>query len=498
MPARVAPFDGYVLGLFGIALIDLHMQHNYRPVVLVRGKMAQRLRERAAACHDLDINCHSFSIRSDEQRIKFRYSHKKGHAVNVSTNRRTADQLVLLIGILLIAANLRAPFTGLPPLLGLIRADLDLSTTAASALTTLPLLAFALVAPFSAMFAREYGLERTLVSALAVIALGIVLRSAGVLWCLYIGTGLIGMGIAVGNVLLPSLVKRDFPDNIAVLTGAYALAMGVAAAVCSTAVIPVVHAWGWRGALTTFLVLPLAAMAAWIAQVSAHTQPAAGTATPLHGGKIWHSALAWQVTLFFGLNATIYYVAIGWLPTILIDSGLSPERAGSLHGVLQLATAVPGLLIGPVLRRLRDQRLLAAASATLSGISLLGLLVAPQLAFVWSVLFGMGTGAGMILGLTFIGLQAGNAHQAGTLSGMFQWVYVSRCHSLQQSWVYWPDGAAISTCKFRALYVGKLLAAMTLWLKPRQSSRRWFLAASRHSEHDDNRYSSTSSQLHFI
>ncbi|MFT3801116.1 MAG: MFS transporter [Burkholderiaceae bacterium] len=337
-----------------------------------------------------------------------------------STHRRAATQTALLLGILLIAANLRAPFTGLPPLLGSIQADFGLGTTAVGALTTLPLLAFALVSPFAALLAREYGLERALFGALAAVALGIALRSTGVLWSLYAGTGIIGMGIAVGNVLLPSLVKRDFPDSVAALTGAYALAMGVAAALGSAAVVSLADAIGWRSALAAFLILPLAALAVWMTQLGAHAKPASGTTTPPPGGKVWHSALAWQVTLFLGLNSTIYYVAIGWLPTILIDAGLSAEHAGSLHGVLQLATAVPGLVLGPILRRLRDQRLAAAVAAGLSVVALLGLTALPQLALAWSILFGAGTGAGIILGLSFIGLRTRNPHQAAALSGMSQ------------------------------------------------------------------------------
>ncbi|MGI0704618.1 CynX/NimT family MFS transporter [Pseudomonas aeruginosa] len=338
------------------------------------------------------------------------------------TERRTVTRAALLLGILLIAANLRAPFTGVPPLLGSIQADFGLSTTAVGALTTLPLLAFALVSPFSALFGREYGLERVLFGALATIALGIALRSIGALWSLYVGTGIIGMGIAVGNVLLPSLIKRDFPNSVASLTGAYALSMGVAAALGSAAVVPLTHAMGWRSALAAFLVLPVTALAVWAVQLGARTKPASGTASPPHGGRVWRSALSWQVTLFLGLNSTIYYIAIGWLPAILLDAGLSAERAGSLHGVLQLATAVPGLVLGPILSRMRDQRLPAAVVAGFSVIALAGLMTMPQAALAWSVLFGLGTGAGIILGLTFIGLRTRNAHQAAALSGMSQCV----------------------------------------------------------------------------
>lgn len=342
--------------------------------------------------------------------------------MNHPMKRAIAGQAVLVAGILLIAAALRAPFTGLPPLLGPIAEDFGLNTLATGALTTLPLLAFALISPFGALFARAFGLERTLFYALAAIALGIALRSADGVWTLYLGTAIIGMGIACGNVLLPSLVKRDFPQRIASLTGAYALTMGVAAAVGSAVVIPLAQAWGWRVSLGTFLLLPLAALAVWMTQLGARASQAnADTAAPQQdGGKVWHSLLAWQITLFFGLNSTIYYIVIGWLPAILIDAGMSPARAGSLHGILQLASAVPGLVMGPILSRMRDQRLAAAVVSLCSAVALLGLLVAPQLALAWSILFGFGAGANIILGLSFIALRTANSHQAATLSGMSQ------------------------------------------------------------------------------
>lgn len=341
------------------------------------------------------------------------------HAVSY---RNSTGKTLLLIGILLIAANLRAPITSLPPLLTPIQAHFGLGTTAAGALTTLPLLAFALLSPLSAMWARQFGLERTLFAALLVIALGILLRSADAVWCLYVGTSLIGMGIAAGNVLLPSLVKRDFPDSIAALTGAYALAMGVAAALGSAAVVPLAQSVGWIGALASLLILPLAALAVWATQLGSRTTPTSDVPAAVNAGKVWRSPLAWQVTLFLGLNSAVYYVAIGWLPTILTDAGLSPAEAGSLHGVLQLATAVPGLLLAPLLRGRRNQSLPAAAVAGFSFVALLGFLLAPQFAIIWSILFGIGTGASIILGLSFMGLRTDNASQAAALSGMSQFV----------------------------------------------------------------------------
>ncbi|MGO1625634.1 MAG: MFS transporter [Halomonadaceae bacterium] len=365
--------------------------------------------------------------------------------MGTSIHRTAGGKALLLAGILLIAANLRAPFTGLPPLLDFLEGDFQLGTTAASALTTLPLLAFAVVSPLSAGMARVLGLERTLFVALAVITAGIALRSAGPLWGLYAGTGLIGMGIAVGNVLLPGLIKRDFPRHIAALTGAYALSMGVAAALLSGLAVPMAERWGWSGSLLAFIVLPLAALAVWVWQLKAPAPQATGQAASAPGGSsLWRTGLAWQVTLFFGLNSTIYYVGIGWLPAILADAGMSAERAGSVHGVLQFATAVPGLVLGFLLRHIHDQRLPAAGSALMSAVALLGLAMVPQLALVWSVLFGLGTGSGIIMGLTFIGLRTTSAPQAAALSGMAQCIgyllaaagppVMGALHDAQGSW----------------------------------------------------------------
>lgn len=336
---------------------------------------------------------------------------------------RDLRPMLLLVGILLVATNLRAPITGLAPLLSMIQDTFALGTARAGLLTTLPLLAFALVSPLAPWLARRVGLERALFGALALIAAGIVLRSAGFEWSLFAGTAAIGAGIAVGNVLLPGLLKRDFPTRIAAVTGAYALTMGVAAAIASAAMFPLATALGlgWSGALLAMLVLPGLAMLLWWPQLGRAAAAAPVAAAP-RGGPVWRHALAWQVTLFMGLNSFIYYVMIGWLPAILTSRGYSSIEAGSLHGWMQLASAVPGLLLGPLIQRLRDQRLVVLAMSLLVAAGLLGLQQLPQLAGLWVACFGFGAGACIILALMFMGLRTDNARQAAALSGMAQCV----------------------------------------------------------------------------
>lgn len=335
-----------------------------------------------------------------------------------STGRR---HLLLIAGILLIASTLRVTFTGAAPLLDAIRADYGLSTAQTGMLTTLPLLAFGLVSPLAAGVGRRLGIERSLLVALVLICLGIGLRSLPSTTLLFGGTAIIGCGIALGNVLLPGLIKRDFSQHVARMTGAYSITMGGATALGSAMVVPLALAgFGWHGALLMLMVFPLLALLVWLPQTrKTATAPLTGSGA-MHNRGIWRSALAWQVTLFLGINSLVYYVIIGWLPAILQSLGYSEAQAGSLHGLLQLATAAPGLAIPLILHRLKDQRAIAVIVALMCAISACGLWFWPGQAVVWTLIFGFGSGATMILGLTFIGLRANSAHQAAALSGMAQ------------------------------------------------------------------------------
>ncbi|ELO0858555.1 CynX/NimT family MFS transporter [Citrobacter amalonaticus] len=352
---------------------------------------------------------------------------------------------LLIAGILMIATTLRVTFTGAAPLLEAIRTDYGLTTAQTGLLTTLPLLAFALVSPLAAGIARRIGMERSLFAAMLLICGGVAVRSLPDASLLFLGTAIIGCGIALGNVLLPGLIKRDFSQHVARLTGAYSLTMGAAAALGSALVVPLaLSGFGWRGALLLLMVFPLLALLIWLPQWRHTAHANVTTSRTLHARGIWRSPLAWQVTLFLGINSLIYYVIIGWLPAILISHGYSEAQAGSLHGLLQLATASPGLLIPLVLHRFHDQRCIAALVSLMCAVGAAGFWFMPDQAVLWTLLFGFGSGATMILGLTFIGLRASSAHQAAALSGMAQSVgyllaacgppLMGRIHDAQGDW----------------------------------------------------------------
>jgi CP family cyanate transporter-like MFS transporter len=373
------------------------------------------------------------------------------------------DHGLLLVGIMLIASTLRAPITGVAPMLGMIRETSGISAAQAGILTTLPLLAFATISPFAAILGREWGIERSLFGALLIIATGIILRSAGPVWALFAGTGTLGAGIAVLNVLLPSLVKRDFPDRITGVTGAYALTSGLVQAVASTAAIPLAHLPGssWRLSLVSMLVFPTAALLVWLPQLRLHSAPGTDAASPSESTRIWHSLLAWQVTGFLGLTSLTFYIIVGWLPAILVEAGYPASTAGSLHGLSQLTTAAPGLFLGTAVKRMKDQRGIAMAVAAATGLPLLGLWQLPSLAILWVALFGFGIGAAFILGLAFVGLRAADSRQAATLAGMAQCFGYSLAaagpplaglvHDASGGW-----GAVLASCVAATLLLGVL------------------------------------------
>lgn len=351
-----------------------------------------------------------------------------------------------LIGILLIAANLRAPFTGVAPLLGELRSMFSFSATQAGLLITLPLLAFAAVSPFAAGLAKRWGLERVLFLSLLGIAAGIALRSTGLVTNLFIGTCIIGAAIAIGNVLLPSLLKRDYPKHVAPLTSLYVLVMGIAAAGCSVLAIPLSNLPGfdWRAVMGSAIVLPAIAVLAWLPRLRTGSGVAQVVGTHTEKALLRKSPLAWQVTFYLGLDCFLYYVGVSWLPAILQDAGYTTAQAGSLHGVLLLSTALPGLLLIPLVPKLRDQRALASLLSLSIVIGLLGLTLAAQWAVVWILFFGFGAGGGLILALAFISLRTSHAEDAAGLSGMAQCLgyslaaagppLIGRLHDLGGNW----------------------------------------------------------------
>jgi MFS transporter, CP family, cyanate transporter len=332
--------------------------------------------------------------------------------------------VLLVLAIVLLAANLRPALTSVAPLIGQITTDTGISNGVAGLLTTLPLLAFGLLSPIAPRLARRLGMGRVLLASMLVLAAGILLRSAGTIAALFLGTAILGAAIAVGNVLLPGLVKREFPERVGLMTSTYSTALATSAAIAAGTSFPITQytGVGWQGALAVWALLALAAAVVWLTQLG-DAPPANASAQTAQGiSGLWRSALAWQVTLFMGLQSLGYYVVLTWLPGILQEeAGMSASGAGWMLALAQVV-GIASIFLAPVLAEMRpSQRGVVAASATLAGAGALGLLLAAGTASaLWVVLLGLGQGACFSLALTFFALRAPDPEHAAALSGMAQ------------------------------------------------------------------------------
>ncbi|MGW0194840.1 CynX/NimT family MFS transporter [Nonomuraea sp. NPDC003201] len=336
-----------------------------------------------------------------------------------STSTRRSGQALLVWGLLVVAANLRASLTGVGPLLDQVQADLGLAPAVAGLLNTLPLLTFVVLSPLVPRLAARWGAERLLGAALVVLTLGIALRWVPAAVGLFGGTVLIGAGIAVGNVLLPSLIKRDFPTKVGLLTSAYATVMGGVAAVASGVAVPIseVAPGGWYTALGCWVLFALVAVLLWLPQMRAPGR----AAQAIRGQRLpWGSGLAWAVTAFMGLQSLGFYVVVTWLPQVFQDNGMSAASAGWLLFLFQAVAVLTSLAVPGAMRWARNQRALATICSAVMLLGYLGLFVAPGLALLWSVVLGLGGGACLVLALAFISLRAQDASVAGALSAMAQ------------------------------------------------------------------------------
>jgi len=328
------------------------------------------------------------------------------------------------LGIVLLAANLRPALTGVAPLIGQIRADTGISNGVAGLLTTLPLLAFGLLSPIAPRVARRFVMERVLLASLLVLAVGILLRWVGAVAALFLGTVVLGAAIAVANVLLPSLVKREFPGHAGLMTSVYSTSLGISAAVAAGVSVPLTQLAdiGWRGALAVWTIPVLLASVAWLPQLGRSDHPADPAVRSSPGVRdLWRSPLAWQVTLFMGLQSLAYYVTLTWLPEILQAEGMGAARAGWMLGLSQAVAIVTMFLAPMIAERRPSQRGIVVVAVSISGLGVLGLLVAGSTAStLWVVLLGLGQGASFSLALTFFALRAPDSGHAAALSGMAQ------------------------------------------------------------------------------
>ncbi len=328
---------------------------------------------------------------------------------------------VLVALVFLVALNLRPALTSVGPLLPQIGNEMGLNEGVQGLLGALPLLAFAAISPLVQHPARRFGMERSLLTALAALAVGVLIRSCGGNAGLWAGTIILGSAIAVGNVLVPTIVKRDYRHHVSLATGIYSACIGIGASIASAVAVPLSHSVGWRGSLSFWAIPALLVALLWIRRARNAGQAdvaAAATGHPLI--SVWKQRTAWLVTAFMGLQSTTFYVMVTWLPTIETSAGLSAEQAGLHLFLFQLVGVAAGLTIPRLMRHPDNQRTAAITASVPMVIGVGGLIIAPALSVIWVVIAGLGNGASLVVALTLISLRGRSHHETTQLSGMAQ------------------------------------------------------------------------------
>ncbi|MGJ3509842.1 CynX/NimT family MFS transporter [Enemella sp. A6] len=334
-----------------------------------------------------------------------------------NTTLRAAVTTALIFAV---AFNLRPAMTAVGSVLPQLGADLQLSEGVQGTLGAVPLVALALISPLVHHPARRFGVERALMAALIGIVLGVLLRSYGGGLGLWAGTAVLGCAVAVGNVLVPTVLKRDYAGKVARATGIYSACMTIGAAIASVIAVPMSEVVGWRGALA-FWAIPAALVALlWLPRTRAAARPVEEP-EPVSGRpvSVWRQPTAWLVTAFMGLQSTHFFVVATWLPTIGLAIGRTPQESGVLLFVFQLAALV-GVFTAPRLVRGTNVLPAALAASIPMLIGLVGLIALPQLALGWVLIAGAGSGASLVAGLTLISLRGRDQQETTQLSGMAQ------------------------------------------------------------------------------
>lgn len=333
---------------------------------------------------------------------------------------------VTILGIIFVSFNLRPAITSVGPLVNDIQNDLNLAHWSAGILTSLPLIAFAVMSPIVPNISSRLTNGWTLIVGLVILLIGLFIRTTANLIMLFTGTFLVGVGIAVMNVMLPVIVKDLFPQKFAIMTSVYTTSMSIFAALASGVSVPLASGLnlGWKMTLLVWSIPAIIALIIWILLVRIEKNHQAENVKSITKEKnnLWRSPLAWQIALFMGLQSFLFYVTIAWLPDILHSKGLSWETAGWLLSFTQFI-GLPANFFVPILaERSQSQQkfALGICSLTIIGYFLLLVSTTNPLIVIAIGLVGFSSGGMFSLALAFLGMRAKNAADASRLSGMAQ------------------------------------------------------------------------------
>lgn len=331
---------------------------------------------------------------------------------------------LLILVIILISLNLRPSITAVGPLVSEIRIDTGLSSSLIGLLTTLPVLAFGIFSILTSLLTRKIGTEGTMAFAMLILTIGIFMRAIPLHAALFGGTLILGIGIALGNVLLPGIVKKQFPNRTGLVTGIYSSMLGVGAAVASGISVPLSEGanFGWRWTLACWGILSALAFIAWLPQLKKNMPVIMKKSFRASIRDLGTSKLAWHVAIFVGLQSLTFYTLTAWLPEVLINRGMTPTNAGWMLSIMHGVGVVGTFVIPTMASNKPNQKSMVFWIIILELIGLAGLLVHSSFIYViiWTSILGFSLGSSFGLALLFILLRSRDSGSANELSGMSQ------------------------------------------------------------------------------
>jgi CP family cyanate transporter-like MFS transporter len=406
---------------------------------------------------------------------------------------RIPGRMLVLAGILLSAFNLRTAVTSLTPLLDVLGAEFGFGPTLAGLLGMVPTAAFAVAGVGTPRLAHRLGLERTAVLSMALAAAGLLWRSlTGGTGGLLAASALALAGMGIGNVILPPLVKRYFPDRVGPVSSLYITLLQVGTILPALLAVPLADAMGWRISMGVWTLFAVAAVLPWLGVLRIEKRAGSALArmhdravvagdeapelaAPAPRGRVSRTGLGWGLALMFGMTSLVTYAMFTWLPKLLVEAGGSPAYGGTmlaLYSTLGLAGAfvMPSLAV-----RMRNPWPLAALCACCHLTAFAGLLWAPMAApLLWVSLLGLGP-ATFPLTLTLVNLRTRSPAGSAALSGFMQGVgYGLSCLGpLLFGWLHERSHGWGAPFAFLALCVAVMLAGAWLACRPAILEDRW-------------------------
>tara|TARA_R110001583_G_scaffold179320_2_gene336018 strand:- start:117003 stop:118304 length:1302 start_codon:yes stop_codon:yes gene_type:complete len=333
--------------------------------------------------------------------------------------RSLAPHLGFLAALLLLAFNMRGSIVAMGPLAETVGLDLQLSGVQLGLLTTIPVLCFGMLSIFAPRLGQRFGLEATLVSMLALVAVGQGLRASGHYGVMVIGTIVLGAAIAVMNVLTPSLVRRSFPGKVALITALYTFVMSSGATIAAFSAVPLRNSMegDWRYALGVWAIVAAIGCVCWLPMLRYHHH-AQGASPRI---SLWRNGEAWWLSLFFGCQSMVFYTGTAWVAKIFIDSGMSDAEAGTLLTVFNVF-GIPAAFLAPLIYSAIPNKKLAMVVLHLPlFIGIPGFVFATtDMPYLWAMCMGLGQGSMISMALTLIGLRGADPQTSAKLSGMCQ------------------------------------------------------------------------------